>query len=89
MYAVEMGSGGMTYVLISMTIGSSHLINITVITATILQAMLFVLLFEGIYEAVQITSCGMIYVRSFMKTGIDVDFQVILRFCLRNLRLYY
>jgi hypothetical protein len=39
----------------------SDLINITVITATILEAVLLVLLIEGIYEAVEVTSCGMIY----------------------------
>lgn len=34
--------------------------------------------------AVHLTSCGMIYVQSFMHT--DVDFQAILRSGLRNLR---
>jgi hypothetical protein len=34
--------------------------------------------------AVEMASCGMIYVSSFMKIGRGV--QAILRFCLRNLR---
>jgi hypothetical protein len=34
--------------------------------------------------AVEVASCGMIYIPSFMKIGTGV--QVILRFCLRNLR---
>jgi hypothetical protein len=33
---------------------------------------------------VEMTSCGMIYLSSFMKIGTGV--QAILRFCLRNLR---
>jgi hypothetical protein len=34
--------------------------------------------------AVEIVSCGGIYIQSFMKNGTDVE--PILRFCLRNLR---
>jgi hypothetical protein len=34
--------------------------------------------------AVEISSCGMIYVSGFMKTGKAI--QAMLRFCLRNLR---
>jgi hypothetical protein len=35
-------------------------------------------------NAVEMTSCNMIYVRSFMKIGAGT--QAILKFCLRNLR---
>jgi hypothetical protein len=34
--------------------------------------------------AVEMASCGMIYLPSFMKIGTDI--QAMLRFCLRNLR---
>jgi hypothetical protein len=34
--------------------------------------------------AVEMDSCGMIYIRSFLKIGTCV--QLVLRFCLRNLR---
>jgi hypothetical protein len=37
--------------------------------------------------AVEMASCGMIYILSFMKTGTGV--QAILRFCLKNLRGCY
>jgi hypothetical protein len=41
----------------------------------------------GIYEVhLEMASCGMICISSFMKTGTDV--QAILRFCLSNLRGY-
>jgi hypothetical protein len=43
-----------------------------------------VLLTEGIYEvAIEMASCGMIYVPSFMKIGAGV--QAILRCCLKKL----
>jgi hypothetical protein len=46
---------------------------------------MLVLLIKGIYGvAVEMASCGMIYVPSFMKIGTGV--QVILRCCLRNFR---
>jgi hypothetical protein len=39
----------------------------------------------GIYSiAVELASCGMIYLPSFMKIGIGI--QSILRFCLRNFK---
>jgi hypothetical protein len=44
-----------------------------------------VLLMREIYEVcLQMASCGMIYIPSFMNTGTKV--QVILRFCLNNLK---
>jgi hypothetical protein len=39
---------------------------------------------EFMAYAVEIASCGMIYIQSFMKTGTGV--QAILRLCLRSLR---
>jgi hypothetical protein len=33
---------------------------------------------------VEVASCGMIHIPSFMKTGTDIE--AVLRFCLRNLR---
>jgi hypothetical protein len=37
------------------------LVNITVITATILEAAILIVLVEGIYEAVEVILRGMIY----------------------------
>jgi hypothetical protein len=46
---------------------------------------MLVLLIKRIYKyTVEMASCGMIYIRSFVKTGTGI--QAILRFCLRNLR---
>jgi hypothetical protein len=63
--------------------GFRHLKNITVITATIWEAVMLVLLIEGIY-AVEMASCDVIYIPSFMK--IDTGVQAMSRFCHRNLR---
>jgi hypothetical protein len=64
-----------------------HLSVITVITATILEVVMLVLPIEGILKyTVQMTSCGIIYIQSFMKIGTGV--QAILRFRLINLRGY-
>jgi hypothetical protein len=47
-----------------------HLSMITVIAATIWEALMLVLLIEGIYEvASEMASCGMICIPSFMKIG--------------------
>jgi hypothetical protein len=41
----------------------------------------------GIYEyAVEMASCGMMYIPSFMKIGMDVH--AMLMFCLSNLRVF-
>jgi hypothetical protein len=47
-YAVEIRSGGMTYTKFRDN-WFKHLSNFTVITATILEAVMLVLLIEGIY----------------------------------------
>jgi hypothetical protein len=62
-----------------------HLSTITVITATIWEAVILVLLIEATMEyAVEMASWGMIYIPSFMKIGAGV--KELLRRCLRNLR---
>jgi hypothetical protein len=61
-----------------------HSSNINAITSTIWEATVLVLLMRGIYDVhVQMGSCGMIYLPSFMKIGTGI--QAISRFCLSNL----
>jgi hypothetical protein len=62
-----------------------YLRNITVITATIEETVMLVLLTEEINEvSVEVVSCGIIYVQNFMK--IDTGFKKILWFYLSNLK---
>jgi hypothetical protein len=62
-----------------------HSSNIKLITSIIQEDSVLVLMTEGIYEVrLEIASCGIICISSFMKTGIDI--QAIFRFCLSNLR---
>jgi hypothetical protein len=58
-----------------------YLRNIMFITTTVSEAIMLALLIKGFIKyAIEIASCGMIYIQSF-KSGI----QAILRLCFRNM----
>jgi hypothetical protein len=64
-----------------------HSSNIKVVTLTISEAALLVLLMGGIYEvAIEVASCGMIYIPSFMTIGSGI--QVVLRLLPQQFRGY-